>query len=211
VPDCEQAFASVRRKHALFGEVKWSKVSRSKLSVYKEFADVFFDLMQADKVHFHSLIADTSTFDHRTYNRGSREIGFNKLIYQLLVNKFGRLYGDHYRLYVYLDHRTTRASLIELRTIVNAGVAKRWDIQGWPFRRLDFRESTATDLFQITDLLIGAMGHHKNEHHLLPNASPAKREFIQHLASAAGVTDLCRDTRRGAKLSVWNFRYYRVL
>lgn len=206
VAQCEARFNAVRQKHRLFGEVKWTKVSKSKLAVYKELIDVFFELSRGDTLHFHSLIADTSTFDNRTYNFGSREIGFNKLIYQLIL-KFGRLYGDNCRLYVYLDRRTTKASLIELRSIVNNGLAKRWDIQGWPVRRLDFRDSDSANLFQITDLLIGAIGHRKNGHDTVVGASPHKTEFVRHISNCAGLTDICRDTRLGATFSVWNYRF----
>src|SRR5207247_1355232 len=135
--------------------------------------------------------------------RGNPEIGFNKLVYQLLV-KFGRLYGDHYRLYMYLDERTTSSSLIEFRSILNAGLRKHWDVRGWPLRRLHFRNSKASDLFQINDLLIGAIAHRKNGHHLQANASPSKREFVQHIRDAAG-----NIPRRARVLTVWNFRYGR--
>jgi hypothetical protein len=121
--------------------------------------------------------------------------------------KFGRLYGDDYRLHFNLDRRTTKASLVELRSIVNNGLAKRWDVRGWPVRRLDFRDSDSSDLFQINDLLIGAIGHRKNGHHLLPNASQHKQDFVRYITSASGLKDICRDTRRGATFSVWNFGF----
>jgi hypothetical protein len=71
----------IRKRYSMFGEVKWTKVSRAKLVVYKALADTLFNLIGEDKIHFHCLIADTSEFDHRRYNQGSGEIGFHKLIY----------------------------------------------------------------------------------------------------------------------------------
>jgi hypothetical protein len=208
VSDCEARFAMVRKQYAMFGEVKWTKVSRAKLHVYKALVDTLFSLISEDKLHFHSLIADTSEFDHKTYNQGNSEIGFHKLIYQLLLHKFGRRYADEYRLYVYLDRRTTKASLMELRSMLNSGLAKSWDIRGWPVSRVHFRNSDSSDLFQLNDLLIGAIGHRKNQHYLLPNASVHKRELGEHIVAAAGVTDICRDTRREAtRFTVWNFHY----
>ena len=207
VVDCERRFGLVRKTHNMFGEVKWTKISNAKSSAYIALLDAFFNMMDEGKLSFHCLIADTSTFNNRKYNAGSREIGFNKLIYQLLL-KFGRLYGDAYRMYVYLDGRTTRASLIELRTIVNHGLAKRWDVRGWPVRRLDFRDSTSSDLFQLNDVLIGAIGHRKNGHHLVPDASPAKKAVAEHLARRSGLADICRNTRLDDTVfTVWNFQY----
>src|SRR5262245_6541208 len=63
------------------GEAKWGKVSKAKLPAYKKLVDVLFGLPKI--VHFHSLVIDTSKVDHKRFNAGSREIGFNKEIYQL--------------------------------------------------------------------------------------------------------------------------------
>jgi hypothetical protein len=126
----------------------------------------------------------------------------------LLLHKFGGRYADNYRLYIYLDRRTTKASLIELRSMLNSALAKSWDIRGWPVRRLDFRDSDSSDLFQMNDLLIGAIGYRKNQHYLLPSASQHKRDLAEHLTTSAGLPDLCHDTRRAAtRFTVWNFHY----
>jgi hypothetical protein len=69
------------------GEAKWVKVSRSKLSAYKKIVDVVFG--NGDLVHFHSLVVNTRDLDHKTFNQGNRDIGFNKEIYQLAM-KFER-------------------------------------------------------------------------------------------------------------------------
>ena len=47
---------NVRDKYTTFGEVKWTKVSKSKLPFYKAFVDVFFDKAANDELHFHSLV-----------------------------------------------------------------------------------------------------------------------------------------------------------
>ena len=96
--ETEQRLTAVRAEYRMFVDVKWTKVSRAKLSFYMDFVNVVCDAIRTERIHFHSLIADTSEFDHKRYNRGSKEIGFHKLIYQLLVQKFGRLYADNYRL-----------------------------------------------------------------------------------------------------------------
>ena len=52
-----------------------------------EYVDVFFDASAKDDLHFYALYVDTHTFNHHKYNGGEAEIGFNKLIYQLLLHK----------------------------------------------------------------------------------------------------------------------------
>jgi len=206
----EARFAQIRQKHQLFGEVKWTKVSRAKYHVYQEFVDLFASLIRDGTLNFHSLIVDTSEFDHKSHNQGSSEIGFNKLIYQLLLHKFGRLYAENHRLYVYLDKRTTKASLLTLQAMLNSGLAKQWDIRGFPIRRLDFRDSKSSDLFQANDLILGAMGHRKNGHQRLPSCSEHKRSLVKYIERAIGVQDVSASTRRDATaFTVWHFHYRR--
>jgi hypothetical protein len=63
------------------GEAKWTKVSKAKLAAYKRLVDVLFD--NPEEIHFHSLFVDTTQQDHKSYNEGDEEIGFNKEVYQL--------------------------------------------------------------------------------------------------------------------------------
>src|SRR5262249_33154367 len=80
------------------GEAKWTRVSMNKLVAYKRIVDVLFKNIEA--IHFHSLVVDTTLLDHRRFNEGNQEIGFNKEIYQLAM-KFARLYPYPYLFHVY--------------------------------------------------------------------------------------------------------------
>jgi hypothetical protein len=97
-------------------------------------------------------VVDATKLDHNRYNQGSREIGFNKEVYQLLL-KCGRLYGGNF--HVYLDRRSTGAPTEELRLILNRGIRKRGDRRDWPYRRLHFRDSHEVEALQLADLLVG--------------------------------------------------------
>src|SRR5258708_934752 len=58
-----------------YGQMKWAKVSKSKLVAYKRVVDVFFDC--GDMAHYHSLHVETAKQNHAKFNQGSEEIGFN--------------------------------------------------------------------------------------------------------------------------------------
>lgn len=122
------------------GEAKWTKVSKSKLAAHKRLVDIFFD--HAEDIHFHSLYVDTTKQDHKKFNSGDSEIGFNKELYQL-ANKVGRIYAEPY-FHIYPDHRNTKSSPEELRLILNRGATKRGDKRDWPVRRCQFRDSKET-------------------------------------------------------------------
>lgn len=181
-------------------EAKWVKVSRAKLQAYKRFVDVLFD--HADLAHFHCLVVDTSRQDHRAYNQGSHEIGFNKEIYQLAM-KFARLYGNRL-FHVYPDHRDAVQPAEELRRILNNGCRKSGDKRDYPFRRCQFRNSTNTLPLQLVDVLIGAIAWNLNGHANRANASPAKEELSAYILKRAGIRDAKRDTARSGKFTIWH-------
>jgi hypothetical protein len=181
------------------GEAKWTKVSKAKLAAYKRLVDVLFDNLQ--DVHFHSLFVDTTLLDHKKFNEGDSEIGFNKEIYQL-ANKVAKLYPSKY-FHLYPDYRDTKNSPEELRLILNRGCAKRGDKRDWPVRRCQFRNSKITLPLQLTDVLIGAIAFQLNGHNKAPNANPAKIELANCIMKRAGITDITKGTARAARFSVW--------
>jgi hypothetical protein len=81
--------------------------------------------LRPDELHFHSLFVDTTKQNHKKFNQGDSEIGFNKEVYQL-ANKVGRMY-DAYYFHLYPDYRDTKSFPEELRLILNRGAAKQGD------------------------------------------------------------------------------------
>jgi Protein of unknown function (DUF3800) len=193
------ALAKARLPELPHGETKWTKVSKSKLAAYKRMIDAFFD--NQEDVHFHSLFVDTTRLNHKKFNQGDSEIGFNKEIY-LLANKIGQIYPEHY-FHVYPDHRDTKNSPEELRLILNRGAAKRGDKRDWPMRRCQFRDSKTVQLLQLTDVLIGSIAFQLNGHHKAEGASAAKIELAEYIMKWAGITDVLKGTARVAKFTIW--------
>lgn len=181
------------------GEAKWTKVSRTKLAAYERIVDVLFDNL--NMVHFHSLVVDTTLLDHHRFNQGSREIGFNKEIYQLAI-KCARLYGCSL-FHVYPDHRETDQHPEELRLILNRGRRKDGDLRDWPFRRCQFRKSKNTLPLQLTDVLIGALAYTLNSHQHAPSPNPAKVALAGYVLQRGGVRDIFKGTARSGRFTIW--------
>ncbi len=191
-----------RQPELPMGEMKWVKVSRTKLPAYLRFVDVFFS-QPMGLADFHSIVIDTSRYKHDIYNQGSREIGFNKEVYQLAM-KCGRLYKTLF--HVYPDRRETNQRTEDLRLMLNRGIRQKGDKRDWPYRRLQFRDSKNTPLLQLADLLSGALAYHLNGHRNEFGASPAKISLSDHLIQRAGVRDVFRDTAIRGKFTVWHRR-----
>jgi hypothetical protein len=199
---------AVRDAHSTYGEVKWQKVSKAKLDFYKAYVDVFFDAAQKDEIHFNALYVDTSTFNHTKYNDGEAETGFLKLIYQLLLHKFGRKYGDSYNLYVYLDERSTKHDPESLRPMLNSDLAKR-EIRGAPFKQLRFRNSKDCELIQLNDLLVGTVGFKKNLHDKVSGCSLHKISLAEHIVRRAIENEAPHrlNSREAKRFAVWPFKF----
>lgn len=187
------------------GEMAWTKVSRAKLGAYKRFVDVFFDNPLPDRLEFHSLTVDTHALNDKVFNDGSREIGFNKEIFQL-CSKFARLYPNVPTFHVYADKRQSSQGLDELRLILNRGRKKKGDPRDWPFRRVHYRDGNDSQEIQLVDVLLGSIGFRLNGHDAAPNASPAKAELCTHIMDRAGIKNVFWDTATAGKFTIWHRR-----
>jgi hypothetical protein len=198
-PKLNQLILAARLPQLPDKEAKWTKVSTAKLGAYKRIADVVFD--NSNLIHFHCLFVDTTQINDRKFNSGSREIGFNKEVYQLAL-KVARLYKSGF-FHLYPDRRETKQRPEDLRLMLNRGCRKVGDQRDWPFRRCQFRDSKKTLLLQLTDILVGAIAFQLNGHAKAPNASRAKRELSEYILKKAGIADLTKGTARAATFSVW--------
>jgi len=202
VPTANAALAAARLPQLPHGEMKWGKVSNAKINAYGRTVKAFFDDPAFSRFHFHSLVVDTHAVDHRKHNQGSREIGFNKEIYQL-ASKFARLYKDKI-FHLYPDYRDTDQQPEDLRLMLNRGRRKNGDPRDWPFRRCQFRNSKDTPLLQLVDLLTGSVAWCVNGHGDVPGASEAKTRLARYVMRRAGVNNASIDTAMRGKFTIWH-------
>lgn len=200
---------AVRTKHNTYGEVKWGKVSNGKYQFYVDYINVFFDLCAVDILHFHFLSVDTSTFNHKVHNGGNSELGFDKLIYQLLLRKFGARYGKNHKIQVYLDERTTNSNPNSMTEILNAGLNKKLKIDSSPFTRVTFQDSKTSELLQVNDLLIGAIGFRNNKRHLNQESAAHKTRFSELILRKAIQLEypIKMGSPNAVKFTSWNFKF----
>lgn len=202
------ALAKSRLPELPDNEMRWTKVSRSKLGAYKRYVA---ELLHPGRwpIDFHCLVIDTAKIKDRKYNFGSREIGFNKEIYQLLLRAWRRRRNRNF--HAYLDHRyvtkesdpniQNEVSLNKLRSVVNSGIRQIEPDLPYPMRRIHWRDSSSCCFLQATDILMGAVAFRANGHDKAENASPHKIELAQHIMDLAGVRDPLTDS--SGKLSIW--------
>lgn len=199
----------LRDETGMHAELKWSKVSRGRLDAYKAFVDVFFRYIDADEVHFSCITFDSTKFKHWKYNAGNKELGFYKFYYQLIHHRFGRYArnGACPRFIVHLDQRDSSYSLDTLRDVLNNGYCKDGSATVGPYAKIAPLNSKKNTVLQVVDVVLGAVGFHKNGKDGIPGASKAKIELANYIAGKAGKRRLDDASAFGKnRFNVWHFQ-----
>lgn len=168
---------SIKLKHKSTTEIKWSKVSMSRLELYKEIIDYFF----AHDVAFRCvLVKNKKNLDHEKFNRGDHDAFYYKLIYLLLHNSYVNPTDEQYRVILDIKDTRGRERLKELDSCLNHKEDKKAFIY---FQHIHSHEN---ELIQITDLLIGAVGFKARKEHTKSNASEIKCKIVEYLEKKSG-------------------------
>jgi len=195
-PRVRAALAEVRDRHNLQAEMKWTKVSATKLQAYKDFIDTFFT---DASISFKCIVLDTHILDYKTFHRGDEELGFYKFYFQLVSRN---LSIDHLY-WLFADERKNRKPyrLVVLRLTVNRWWKKRAELE--PLRNVEPRVSHGEDLLQLADVLLGAIAYAWNER----KGSQAKLALVAHIAQRLGWPTLRIATRPTApKVNIWKWQ-----
>lgn len=162
------------RKNA---EIKWNKVSPSKLNYYKEIVDYFFD---NDDLRFRALIIDKTQLRHNAFNQ-THDDWYYKMYYQLLLN----LVEPKQENYIYLDIKDTKsAKKVEgLKKYLNF---KLMDYEFEVIKNIQSINSQESTILQLADLMIGAVGYKNRKVYDEENASIAKRELMMYIIEKSG-------------------------
>ncbi|WP_330942345.1 DUF3800 domain-containing protein [Bacillus velezensis] len=167
------------------GEVKWTKVTAPYLEKYIGLMDIFFDLLQENKLKMRvmfqqNLVSDDIT---RHFTKEEHEESYFKLYYQFIKHAFGLKYSNltnekiNLRLYFdqFPDKKTKvdkfKNFIYDLRLsddFINANLSIRYD---------DIVEVSSHDhvILQCADIVTGAMFFRLNKLHLEKNEETGKR------------------------------------
>ena len=189
-------------------ELKWTKVSRSKLDTYKKFVDLF---AKSPKVSFRCVILDTHAIDYQTYHEGDEELGFYKFIYFFLSRNIEKdyEYGDIRDPYqAVLDRRRKEdeaevGRLTDLKSVLNNRLRTSCAYIEQPVvRNVEADDSKKAPEIQMADLLMGAVGYSWEGF----DTSPHKVELRQYMESTFGHQLDQRTPFLSEKINIWYFR-----
>lgn len=176
IRECNVAIRDIKSQYGLKKdfEVKWTKVSPSKVDFYRALIDYFFD---NENLHFRALIIpDKSKLNHEAFGQ-SHDDWYYKMYFDLLK--------------VILDPKSTYQIFLDIKDSRSAGKATKlrdvltnnmYDFSRGVVRGLQNVHSHEIELLQLCDLLIGAVSYVNRD----LSGSPAKLELIRRLRERSG-------------------------
>jgi len=168
----------IKLKHNAPTELKWNKLSYSRLDFYKELIDYFF----ASEITFRCvLIKNKQNIDNAKFNLGDHNAFYYKVIYLLLYNRYVNDEGNNYN--VILDIKDTRGKvrLNKLKEVLDHKFNNNS-----PFKYFQNIRSHENELIQLTDFFIGAIAYRTRGLHKKENSSKVKKELIKYLEEKSG-------------------------
>ena len=158
-------------------EVKWTKISKSKKDLYLDWIDYFFD---DDDLHFRGVLIDKTVLDHGEWGQTHDE-WYYKMMFTLLEPIIDP--QQHYR--IFLDIKDTRSER-KCKKLKEVLRSTNYDHDNSIIDRIQQIRSHESEVLQLADLLLGAIGyHHRQLHGELPGMgaklNPAKLAIIQRI------------------------------
>lgn len=185
----------IKRRHNANGELKWTKVSESRLDFYQEVVDWFFD---NDAVHFRALIVpDKSVLDHETFNSGSHDAFYYKMFFSLLNKIISPVEPNE----IYIDIKDTR-SKFKVQKLREVLCNDRYDFTGEMISRIQHARSHELELMQLADLFLGALVYAQRG----LNTNPAKLAVCRRIESRLGRSILTSTPLGNQKFNIFVWR-----
>src|SRR5574337_1184124 len=190
-----QAIANLKTRYHLspFFEIKWTKISPSKLDFYKKLVNYFFDNRT---MGFRAwVIPDKRILSHDCYDQTHDE-WYYKMYFYLLRNLISREIKYH----IYLDVKDTRSrrKLLKLQDVLSNA---NYDFSRKIIERIQNVHSHDIGIMQLADILIGAVSYHARG----LNTSEAKKEIVDLIKNKTQLS-LERNTLPGERkfnLCIW--------
>lgn len=161
----------IKTKHKAKGELKWTKVSQSRIDFYFELVTWFFS---EPSLHFRALIVlNKHKLNHKNFNKNSH----NNFYYKMYFSLLNRLLSPENRYNIYIDIKDTQSRLMnkKLKTVLCNNV---YDFTGEMIGKIQNLHSHESHLTQLTDFFLGALTY-KHRHMTTNNAKALIIQLIE--------------------------------
>ena len=175
VPYVNEQLRLIKEKNNVykFAEIKWTKVSKSELKMYKEMVDLFFD---SSFLTFRCVIA-TGKKDLSLSRFGLNYDNWYYRIYYLLLREMISI-DNEYSIYLDIKDSNGQLKIKKLQSVLNRTL---YDFSDTVVKKVQEVRSDQVQILQLTDLIIGAISY-KNRN---LNTSSAKNELANYISKRA--------------------------
>jgi len=178
----KDAIQKIKLKHKSPTELKWSKLSYSRIDLYKELIDFFFE----SDINFRAiLVKNKKQLDHSKFNRGDHTSFYYTLVFLLLRNPWVNHIKIPHR--VILDIKDTRGKerLNKLDTRLRTEYKKNYRKES-PFTFFQHIRSDESEFLQLADFFIGAITYKARKLEKKKISSKVKVEVLRYLEEKSG-------------------------
>tara|TARA_R110002049_G_scaffold102073_3_gene247407 strand:+ start:1897 stop:2523 length:627 start_codon:yes stop_codon:yes gene_type:complete len=190
--DAKARIAELRQRHGVHGEMKWRKISPSKLDFYTALIDLFMSF--GLDLRFRCIAVEHQAMNLGLHN-GDAELGFYKFYYQVLHHWI--LDQNEYTVFCDLKQNRDRTRLQTLQRVLN--YSNRTSI----IRDVQSLPSSEVVLLQLSDVLLGAASARLNAREDL---GAAKEAVIAHLERRLNRAKLGPTHKSEEKFNIFRIR-----
>ena len=180
-------------------EIKWTKVSMSKIDFYLELLDYFWD---NDCLSYRGLVATgKDKLNHKKYNSGDYDLWYYKM-YFLLLNPIIEPENEYH---ILIDIKDTRGGrrISKLREVL---CNNKYDFKREVINQIVQIDSSESEILQLADLINGALSFHYRKLYENVNANEGKLMFVKKLQEKQDLElNTVRDERK-FNLFIWRPR-----
>ena len=165
----------IKQRHGLSPELelKWTKVSPSKLAYYLDVVDYYFD---DDDLHSRALVADKRGLHHEDFSQ-DHDTWYYKMYFDLLKILFTP--GGEYSIFIDIKDTHTGRKLRKLHDVLCNNI---YDFDRRIISTVQGVSSHEVQQVQLTDLLIGAVGYANSGR----SGSAAKLALVDRIRQRSG-------------------------
>ena len=167
---------NLKLKHGMssWNELKWVKVSKSKVRFYEELLDYFFE---CDDLGFRVIVMNKENLNHELYGNTHDEWYYH--MYYYLLDPLIRLNNEKVKYKVFLDIKDTKGGkkIDELTTVL----CRKKRVTREKINDIKQIRSHESELLQLADLLIGAIGYYHRGFYNKSGSSAIKNHIIDDL------------------------------
>lgn len=180
----------LRRPRSRQFEVKWTKISQAREGLYLDWVDYFFD---DDDLHFRGMLIDKTALDHAQW-RQTHDDWYYKMMFRLLEPIVDP--RQHYCIFLDIKDTQSEQKRAKLEDVLRSA---NYDYDNMIIDRVQQIRSYESEIMQLADLLIGAVGyHHRRRRGDLPAAAAQL-----NATKLAVISRIQQRSRKSLERSTW--------